>query len=452
MSIAGMRVEHDINVSYSEIVGKVRATGSHIKGSFVIAKSTLTSSDGVALFGKLLRIGGNLVANNGFTCSGGGVDIEGAEIEGNVNLVGATIRTEKGFALNLDHAVIKLGVHAEDLRTTGSVSLHHATISCQISLGRGRIETSDEYAIRADHVIIRGSMLLNGGRWRGASLRLRGTRILGDVDLRGATADHTVDFTSSTIGQTVNLQGAVLAAKEGDALIASNARISQLQFQLRENPVRPVNLRNAQLEILADTKNTWPPAGSINLEGCRYRQLDSDLTNAERLHWLSDATPNFSPQPYEQLAEMYKARGNADEERKVRLQAIQRMYAARGSWQRAWGFLQNATVGYGYRPSRALLAVAVLWVGGALWFAYGVGSCNYNGVDNAGLCPVNLTNHPIWNPVVLSMDLLIPFGAFGQDNAWRLTGISVLVAVLLTLSGWVLVTTIAAAVARTFRH
>jgi hypothetical protein len=250
----------------------------------------------------------------------------------------------------------------------------------------------------------------------------------------------------------VNLQGAVLGAQEGDALTALNARISQLHLQLRENPIRPVNLRNAHLEILADTNKSWPPAGSISLEGLRYRQLDSDLTNNERVKWLSDATLEFSPQPYEQLAEMYRAKGNADEEREVRLQAIRRMYSARGNLQRMWGFLQNVTVGYGYRPSRALLWIAGLWLMGTMWFAYGVGSCNYNGVDNAGLCPVNATSHPGWNPAVLSVDLLIPFSGLGQDNSWQLTGVSIFVAMILILSGWVLVTTIAAAVARTFKH
>lgn len=638
--ISGMRVEHDINLSNCEINGTLVARSCHVKGSFSLYKSSLTPGSGRAFFARLLHVGGDLLCDEG--AFGGRFDIEGAEIDGAAYFVSAKIGEEKE-SLNLDHSVIKLGVHASKLVATGTVSLHHATVSCQLSLSQATITTSAEYAIRADHAIIQGSLILNGGlktnapvllhgaeiecglnmsglqieledagrfaimadaakiggdvialvksvagtllldsakiggrvavggnwskpfsgksiildrttinsldsakglscegsisiaeanvngpidlvessvgssvgksidlggshikgdviahrsdftgvfdapqtvidgdlrladskllgtpaqdasrgtpvdqrrggQWRGVSLRLRGAHILGDVDLRGANISHKLDLTTSIVGQVVNLDGASLGAQDGDALVATDSRINQMRLQLRENPKRPFDLRNAQVEVLADSEKSWPPPGFANIEGLQYRRIDSKLSNIERLKWLAAATSNFSPQPYGQLASMYRDSGNADEEREVKLQATKRMFEARGNWQRAWGLLQNIVVGYGYRPSRALFWIIGLWLAGTLWFAYGSGTCNYGGLDHSGACPVSSANIPTWNPALLSIDLLSPFAAFGQDNAWRLTGISAWVAVFLTLSGWILVTTIAAAVARTLKH
>ncbi|MCW1820547.1 MULTISPECIES: hypothetical protein [Mycolicibacterium] len=639
--VNGMRVEHDIDLSECQINGIMAARSCHVKGSFVLAKSTLNPGIGPAFFAKLLRVGGDLLCND--SVINGRFDIEGSQIDGTAVFVNAKIGADKDWSIDLDHSVIKLGVHASNLVATGTVSLHHAIVSCQISLTRATITTSDECAIRADHAVIQGSLVINGGlkanapimlhgaqidcglnmwgleielekagriaieaddakiggdvlasvknvagtllldsakiggrvtiggkwskpfsgksiildrttinsldstkglscegaisiaeatvngpidlgdssvgfsagksidiggshvkgdviahratltgvfdapqavidgdlrladsqllgtpaqdasrgtpvdqrrggHWRGASLRLRGAHVLGDVDLRGTTISHKLELATSTVGQIVNLDGAALGAQDGNALVTTNSRINQLRLQLRENPKQPFDLRHAQVEILTDSEKSWPPAGSTNIEGLQYRRIDSNLTSNERLKWLAAATSTFSPQPYEQLASMYRARGNADEEREVKLQATKRMFEARGNWQRGWGFLQNVAVGYGYRPSRAVFWIVGLWLVGTLWFAFGSGTCSYGGIDHTGACPVSSTNLPTWNPALLSIDLLSPFAAFGQDNAWRLTGISAWVAVFLTLAGWVLITTIAAAVARTLKH
>ncbi|MFT4396205.1 hypothetical protein ACLTEW_14855 [Gordonia lacunae] len=643
--LAGARIEHDFDISAADINGHIVAAGAHVKGSMIIARASINSGSATAVFARLARIGGNVMAQNAKLIGAAGIDLEGAAVGGAAVLSEATIECEKGYAFNLDHAEVKLGVHANDIDAKGTISLHHATISCQVSLDRGRISTTSKgkYAIRADHARIDGSMHLNlatiargavflhgadiecalnmhginvdlqrssaiaiaadaariggnidassaevngalvfeaariggrvrlggkwrssyrggsivferatlasitvsdklecettftlaestvhgnlqlndstigtpdgksldlagaqvfgdvsvqrsvlkgtcdatrvdikgdfrladakldgtpaqkasrgsavdqkrGGRWRGTSLRLNGGHVVGDIDLRGAVVAETVDLSSAIVDHTVDLQNAELAVSDGVCLNTSNAQLSRLDVRLKSRPTSGVNLQNSRIDILIDNQNSWPPSGELNIEGLQYRRLESTLSSEERLKWLECALDPFSPQPYDQLASMYKAKGNTEGEREVRLHAIKRSYASRGLLQQTWGQLQNATVGYGYRPFRALFWAVGMWLLGSIWFAYGPLSCSQTQAETPGLCPVNAAIHPTWNPVLLSMDLLSPFSAFGQEGAWHMNGFSIVVGMTLTLAGWILLTTIAAAFGRALKH
>lgn len=120
LNISGSRVEHDINISEAEINGAIVAVGAHIKGSLMFAETTVTSNDSAGLFAKLIKVGGNVTGSNAKFIGMAGIDLEGAEINGAVALVEASIKSDKGYALNLDHAEIKLGVHASDIDVKGA--------------------------------------------------------------------------------------------------------------------------------------------------------------------------------------------------------------------------------------------------------------------------------------------------------------------------------------------
>jgi hypothetical protein len=103
---------------------------------------------------------------------------------------------------------------------------------------------------------------------------------------------------------------------------------------------------------------------------------------------------------------------------------------------RLWGWLQEWTVGYGYRPWLAALWLAMFWLAGVLWF----GGHRLNKLDS--------DQDPAWNPWLYAADLLIPVVNLGQDGPWRTEGTSAFVASLLTMVGWTLATTAAAGAAR----
>jgi hypothetical protein len=69
-----------------------------------------------------------------------------------------------------------------------------------------------------------------------------------------------------------------------------------------------------------------------------------------------------------------------------------------------------------------------------------------------GLCPIKTDEHPDWDPLLYSLDLLIPLVSLGHDATWNPMGLAKVITMVLIVSGWVLVTTVAAAAARAFNR
>jgi hypothetical protein len=93
------------------------------------------------------------------------------------------------------------------------------------------------------------------------------------------------------------------------------------------------------------------------------------------LKLISEATPWYSPQPYQQLAAGYRAAGDDANARKV-LIAQHKDQIDRGLTdrrvERTWARLTGITLGYGYQPWRALVLL-LLVVMASLSLAVGVG-------------------------------------------------------------------------------
>jgi hypothetical protein len=105
-----------------------------------------------------------------------------------------------------------------------------------------------------------------------------------------------------------------------------------------------------------------------------------------------------------------------------------------------WGVVQDVTLGYGYRPWRALVWLAVLLAAGSIAF------------DIHRPPPLQPGSAPHFNPVVYTLDLLLPLVDLGQKHAFDPAGALQWLSYLLVASGWVLVTTVAAAAARVLRR
>jgi hypothetical protein len=107
---------------------------------------------------------------------------------------------------------------------------------------------------------------------------------------------------------------------------------------------------------------------------------------------------------------------------------------------RLWGHLQDLTTGYGYRPGRAAIWLAALLV---------VGSVAFNLRHPT---PVPDSGNPAFNPVVYTLDLLLPLVDFGQERSFIPRGGYAWLAYGLIAAGWLLATTIAAGATRALRR
>jgi hypothetical protein len=178
----------------------------------------------------------------------------------------------------------------------------------------------------------------------------------------------------------------------------------------------------------------WP--ADLRLDGLTYRTLEPRLGAKYRLRWLARDPTGYQAQPYLQLAAYYTAIGLTSQARAVQYER-ERLEHRSATWlARAWGTVQDATVGYGYQPWRALVWLAMLLAIGTVVFS------------RHHPHPYQHSPHPMFIPFVYTLDLMLPVVSLGQKGAFNPTGAEQWLSYLLIASGWLLVTTVATAAAR----
>jgi hypothetical protein len=69
-----------------------------------------------------------------------------------------------------------------------------------------------------------------------------------------------------------------------------------------------------------------------------------------------------------------------------------------------------------------------------------------------GSTPLHTSGAPPFNPVIYTLDLLLPIISLGQKNNFNPKGLEQWLAYLLMAAGWLLASTIATAIARVVRR
>ena len=243
----------------------------------------------------------------------------------------------------------------------------------------------------------------------------------------------------------------------GGSLVLDNARIElardqelslrrivtpELCFTSRAPERGLVVLSGATVENLVDRVGSWPRDERTWLAGFSYQRLihRGHFSVQQRLQWLAAATPEYAPEPYEQLATVYRDSGEDLYARTVLLAKQRRRRETLPPAGKLWGYLQDWTVAYGYRPGQAALWMAVLWASGALMF------------HAHPPVPLKAGEAPDWNAALYTLDLLLPVISFGQDTAWNPHGAFQWLSAVLIMLGWILATTIAAGATRLLRR
>jgi hypothetical protein len=261
----------------------------------------------------------------------------------------------------------------------------------------------------------------------GANLTAWRLRATGRINLRGAK-----------IPGQLNLWEARLSNPDGVALRATRCIIGELWLAEATPIAGSVNLRGSQLGLLHIPPEVWP--AHVKLDGPTYASLAPRLPASQRLQALERDEDGYVPHAYEQLAAAYRRVGDDTQARAVQL-AKQRRHRTTLSWYaKLWGHLQDATVGYGYRPTRAMTWLLGLLVIGTI--VYGIHHPQ----------PIDPGKPPSFNALVYTLDLLLPIIDFGQEKAFSPEGAYQWLAYLLIAAGWILATTVVAGITRAVSH
>jgi hypothetical protein len=409
----------------------------------------------------------------------GPFDVSGATVAVPVSLDGCHLDEEPDFRdartrlMSFTRSVLP-GFDGELMQVDGHLSFAYSTVNGRLRLVRARL---------AGELLLWGARLVNPGGWavfaggltvEGAvfarvrpntegrvttvdgGVRLVGARLLGGLFLEGAQlrnpggeafngqnmqvsaamvctagfrAEGTVHLDRARVDGELSFAGAVLAA-DPVALSLVGADVRQLDLRTAEPVTGLVDLRHGHCGVLLDDPAAGPPRHA--LDGFGYDALGQGGELRARLRWLARDVDGYRPQPYEQLAGMYRRRGDDDDARRVLLARERRRRAGRPWPARLLGHVLDGLVGYGYRPWRAA---------GWLLLALAVGTVTFAAVPPV---PDTVGTARRLDPLVYTVDLLLPISAPVGGTRWLAYG--------LTAAGALLVTALIAGISRTVRR
>ncbi|PZT74584.1 MULTISPECIES: oxidoreductase [unclassified Streptomyces] len=403
LEAARLRTEGDLHLPRCRVERGIRLTDAQIGTDLLVSQIEVgPDRQGRALLGDGLTVAQDLQAE--MVDMLGELSLRGAKVGGSLSLRGSRLRAVRG----------RRALNAPQLSVERTLYMSEAWVS----LDTGFQGTTPPYGIATSPTPARGT--------RSQVFRCRGGVRLDD----------------GRFGDAVDLHKAVFVLDAHEELSLRRTVTPELRF----NPERPVHgrvvLNGAKVVTLIDVSTSWPGPGGLAMGGFVYENLVpyGHFPLSRRLEWVAAATPEYVPEPYERLAAVLRNSGEDADAREVLLAKQRRRRETLPPAGKLWGYLQDWTVAYGYRPGRAAVWMAVLWAAGTLAFS------RYDPAAIKG------DEHPRWNAALYALDLLIPVIDLGQDGYWRMEGGWQWMAAALILLGWILATTVAAGASRLLRR
>ena len=379
----------------------------------------------------------------------------------NANLRGLHISNCRLKGLAADNASFSGSVYIRsDTYIGGEVSLSGTQINGDLQVCHTVIEATTQDAIFAPSLRVSGSVFLGNYPYADGNTSLV---TMGQIFLSSARIEHDLFISNTAI--TLNdaaLGGAVFGATEEHgsdiAISLARAKVGGILF-LQDNQISRgiFNLAGAHVERLKDEPVGPGASYPIRLDGFTYSDFSrhAETKLSARLDWLArrpDDTP-FTAQPYEQLAEVMTRMGHRNDARTVLmhkerlLKAENRRIAGVAGGSFLWrgvswfnDYFLRVTVGYGFRPGRAV-TIAVLLILGLGWFfdrTWHAGDMTPNAAPIlvSGPWIAATETHPdnpaaFWssagqagqdwetfNAYAYAADLVVPIVSLGQESAW----------------------------------
>jgi len=351
-----------------------------------------------------------------------GVVIHGAQVEGQLDFDAATLP----HRLGLLYCAIPEGIILRAAQTltialsgshTGSISADSLTTQGDMFLRNG---FQAKGAVRLVGANIGGDLDCDGatfGNAKGEALYADGLTTQGDLFLRnGFHARGAVRLSGANIGGILDCDGATFENPGGTALSAERLLVKGSLFwrSMKGRPVGAINLIDAKVGQLIDDAASWPLADNVWLDGFEYEAfgIESPQTATERLDWLAlQPEKPFHPQPYEQLAKVFRRMGREVDARKVLIakQDARRKHGELGRTSNVWLWFLGKTIRYGYEPWRVMwFMVAMILIGWGL-FSWAYDLHVINAVKESA---------PPFNPFIYSLEVFIPLVDLRQESYW----------------------------------
>jgi hypothetical protein len=393
------------------------------------------------ILGDRLRAAHGLLLNEGFTAYEG-TRLRAIRVGDDLNCIGGRFAAavEGRSALQLDGAHIdgrlylsnsealpaipglgeETGEEAEPARA-GGVSAQGARVGGNLLCIESTFvaSTKKKSALHLEGCVVDGDAVFVRMTAQG-KVKMRQARFSGTLTLRGVTITDVFDLRRSSIGGEVNFGSSKKTpATLGPELLLDGATIGgRLNMGSADlSATGSIDLSRARIGYLDDRHVNWPEDAlvleGIQLGGIAMRSDDDAIQR--RLTWLVPAEDDdWSPQPYGQVISAMRLAGEEDRARKVAIERERdrRSKGGLSKTSKAWNWLLDVTIRYGYRPYRAFGGAAIVIL--VCWVVYSGGFGVFDLFD-----PVlyeQTKKNPELYRLVYSLDAFLPIVDLGQAS------------------------------------
>lgn len=417
LSMDNLKVNHDVFMNDKFLAEDgVYMAGADIGGDLNCHGGTFKNEDGAALVVIQAKIRGNLVMSDGFSAEGG-VFLSDASIGDNMYCNKAHFKNQYPHqAIFAEGLAVKNHVYMGDgFSADGEVRLVGATIGGLYCDG-ARFNNKEAVSINADRIKVTHDISMQTGFVAEGMVRLPQADIGNILYCQNSQFNGGLDLQSVKIKSSLLLKG-----------ITGHGKI---------------DLSFASVGVLSDDK-TPQSAFKFDLDGFSYLQFANHADVQSRIDWLNNRAEgvDFSPQPFEQAANVMFAMARDDDARAILLEK-ERLHTKQKKWfsPRKWlRLLWGGLAGYGYRLWLTVLWTILVIVGGAYFFDYADKSCRmfphqpavvaqYTQAQKDGECsddtrPTRVVAekfpaYPRFHALAYSADVFFPFFALHQESHW----------------------------------
>ena len=340
------------------------------------------------------EINGSAIMSKGFIAKGV-VYLAGAQIGSDLNCSGGRFDNPGGDALAADSATIAGNARLDaGFHANGVVGLLGVRIAGQLNCSGGRFNCPNGRALGADSAEIKGNVNLTEGFHSSGEVRFLSARLRGQLNCTRGTFENC----------------------NKTALTLQEATLNSLWLRdLGCETAGQIVLTGARANLLADDPEVSARQGvEILLDGFVYERISSDAPQdvKTRLQWVRRQSSGYRPQPFDQLATVFRQNGQEQQARDVLIDKRRmRRENLRGWPSRSWDYLQDWTVLYGWQPWRSLAIglVALLTVFGLVTAAQAAGLV-------VGPSDVVSSYHPL----IHALDAFLPVIDLGLESRWEI--------------------------------
>ncbi|MBV8453972.1 MAG: hypothetical protein JOZ29_17115 [Deltaproteobacteria bacterium] len=321
-------------------------------------------------------------------------------------------------------------INSIDLRRswTGTINGDLSTVRGDLALPRGRYDS-----ISLFRAVIGGNLDCSSSRLAGNPPLAAALAVVnGDVVLQeGVETAGVIDLRLAKIGQSLSVNHARFIGRGENGLNAERTMIGGTFYwvDITKTARTILDLGDAHAASVWDDEESWPAPGNLYLNGFSYQGFaGGPADGAARLRWLrlQPLDLQAQPEPYQQVARVLRDDGREEGAVQVEIARENALMTYGGistaSW--LWREALRITIGYGYRPLRALWWILGFVLFGGVLFRWGymaglvtpTEESAYQAFIESGAPP---HHYPPFSSFVYALENFLPVVDLHQGTYWR---------------------------------